>query len=416
MAARMDKNMDNTVPTEGHAPAEPVPRASETVESERAELWEVNEHLLIAGLREHELADQLRRQLAFSRAITESLAEGVYAVDQAGRITFANPAAEHMLGWMEADLLGRDAHAVVLGQRADDRQAPGPDSQRLEMLRAGAVDRNEDAVFTRQDETRFPVAYSAAPIVTDGQVVGAVVTFRDLTEMQRLQRTREDYLALLSHDLRTPLATISGSAQVLQQRLVQRGLEREVTLVRAVVENSARMNSMIQELLDHSRLEAGSAALHLATVDLAALVTRMVDQIGTPADQQRIRVEAGAPLPVEADAVRIERVVANVLTNALKYSAPDSPVVARVSSDGKHAVVAIADQGIGIDPDDLPHLFEKYFRARTAGPVDGIGLGLYSSWLIVDAHGGNIWAESAVGTGSTFRFSLPLSRPRAGRP
>ena len=109
--------------------------------------------------------------------------------------------------------------------------------------------------------------------------------------------------------------------------------------------------------------------MHLATVDLAALVTRMVDQIGTPADRQRIRVEAGAPLPVEADAVRIERVVANVLTNALKYFSPGQPgLMTRVSSDGKHAVVAIADQGIGAyDPDDLPHLFEKYFRARAAG-------------------------------------------------
>ena len=215
MAARMDKNMDNTVPTEGHAPAEPLPRASGAVESERAELWEVNEHLLIAGLREHELADQLRRQLAFSRAITESLAEGVYAVeDRAGRSARLPilPPSICWAGWKLTCSAGTRTRSywgsVLMTAR---RQAPIPNGWKCSApVRSN---RDEDAVFTRQDETRFPVAYSAAPIVTDGQVVGAVVTFRDLTEMQRLQRTREEYLALLSHDLRTPLATISGSAR-----------------------------------------------------------------------------------------------------------------------------------------------------------------------------------------------------------
>jgi PAS domain S-box-containing protein len=367
----------------------------------------INEQLLIAGLREQELAEQLQRQLAFTSAITSSLGEGVYALDRAGRFSLVNPAAERMLGWMEADLLGRDAQEVIHVQSANGARKSAEDSPLLDVMRSGTADRDEDAVFTRRDGTTFPAAYSAAPIITAGQMVGAVVTFRDMTEVRRLQQRQEEYLGLISHDLRAPLTTILGHAQMLLLWLAQQGLEREANSAKAIVESGTRMNTMIQDLVARSRQEAGSAELHLAPIDLVQLGRRIIDQI-VAADRERIELEAVEQIPVVVDPAQIERVMDNLLTNALKFSAPERPVVVRLHSDGNRAMVSIADQGVGINSKDLAHLFEKYYRAPMVGQVDGTGLGLYISRLIIEAHGGHIWAESELGTGSTFRFSLPM--------
>jgi PAS domain S-box-containing protein len=398
-------------PVEAQAMAESALPGGEQVAPADVEPWEVSEQLLIAGLREHTLADHLRRQLAFSSAITSSLAEGVYALDRAGRITFVNPAAAQMLGWREAELIGRDAYVSVPVRGVHGTHAPAGAVPLVEVLRSGATYRNDDAVYTRKDGTSFPVAYSAAPIVIDAQVVGAVVAFRDMTEVQRLQQTQEEYLQLLSHDLRAPLSVILGHGQLLVGRLAREGLARDVMSAEEIVDSGLHMNRMIQDLLDRTLLEAGHSTLRRARVDLLQLVRRSVDENVTPVERARIRVDALAQPVVVADPGLIERVIVNLLTNAIKYSDPASPVVVRVFQAEQDAVIAIADQGVGIDADDFPHLFTKHFRAHTAGTTPGTGLGLYSSRLIVEAHGGRIWAESAAAMGSSFLFSLPLSDP-----
>jgi PAS domain S-box-containing protein len=370
----------------------------------------VNEQLLMASLREQELAEQLQRQLSFINAITNSLGEGVYALDRAGRFTFVNPAAEQLLGWAKAELLGRDAHAVIHMQSANGVHIVPEGVPLQAMMHSGTTYSDDDAVLTRRDGARFPAAYSAAPIVTDGQVVGAVVAFRDMTEVRRLQQSQEEYLTLISHDLRTPLSVIVGYAQLLLQTLTQQGLEREASSAQIVFESGNRMNLMIEDLLKRSRLEAGHDTMHQSPIDLVQLATRIIDQTVMPADRDQIHLEGVAEIPVVVDAAQIERVIINLLTNALKFSAPGSPVVVRLYRDGNRALVSIADQGGGIDPRDLPHVFEKHYRARTRADVEGSGLGLYISRLIVEAHGGRLWAESRVGMGSRFTFTLPMAQ------
>jgi signal transduction histidine kinase len=166
------------------------------------------------------------------------------------------------------------------------------------------------------------------------------------------------------------------------------------------VQSSLQMSQMIADLLERSLLEAGRADLHLGLVNLVEVVMRSIDQTTTPADRARIEVDAGAPLLVVVDAARIVRVLGNLLTNACKYSAADLPVRVQVSCVDQQAVIAVTDQGVGIDDDELPQVFAKHYRARTSGTTAGTGLGLYSSRLIVDAHGGRLWAESTVGVGS----------------
>jgi diguanylate cyclase (GGDEF)-like protein/PAS domain S-box-containing protein len=175
----------------------------------------INEQLLIAGLREQELAEQLQRQLAFTSAITKSLGEGLYALDRAGRFTMVNPAAERMLGWTEKELLGRSVHEVIHDQAAASARSWADDLPPLAVMRSGIASRDENAMATRRDGARFPTAYSAAPIVTDGQVVGAVVAFRDMTQVRQVALTlaqRTTALARSHIELEHVLAEVQALA------------------------------------------------------------------------------------------------------------------------------------------------------------------------------------------------------------
>jgi len=160
-------------------------RNEQTVIDTRA----INEQLLISGLREQKLAEQLQRQLAFTNAITSSLAEGLVALDRAGRFTMVNPAAERMLGWTEGELIGQDVHTIIHGEAATSAHSMADDSLLLAVIRSGTATRDEDAQWMRRDGVMFPTAYSAAPIVADGQAVGAVVAFRDMAEARQVALT-----------------------------------------------------------------------------------------------------------------------------------------------------------------------------------------------------------------------------------
>jgi PAS domain S-box-containing protein len=407
----MELHADEMQPSS--ADEQPLPLATpDAAEQVLHDIQAVNEQLLLAGLREQTLADQLRHQLAFTTAITTSLAEGVYVLDTAGRCTFVNPAAEHMLGWTNDELRGQNISAVFPIQAKPSTSIDAVPTPLLDVLRFGTAQRDEDALFVHRDGSLLPTAYSAAPIITDGRVVGAVITFRDMTDVRRLQRMREEYLALISHDLRAPLTAILGRAQILLRRLMQHGLAREAESAKIVVESSLRMNHMIEEILDRTRTDANTDVQHRVAIDLAALVQQMIDQTVAPDDNARVTLDAVPTLPVVVEVAQIERVIVNLLTNALKFSPHDYPVVVQVFKHAGNAIVTVTDQGIGIAPEDLPHLFEKHYRAQAVGQVAGNGLGLYSSRLIVEAHSGRLWAESTVGVGSTFTIALPLSAER----
>jgi len=381
------------------------------------DLQAVNEQLLLAGLREQRLADQLRHQLAFTAAITSSLGEGVYALDRASRCTFVNPAAEQMLGRVGKQLRGQHVRSMFPAQATLGPASDAIPAALVDVLDHGVTRRDEEAQFVRPDGALFATAYSAAPIRIDGQVVGAVITFRDMTNVRQLQRMREEYLALLSHDLRAPLTTIQGRAELLLRWLAQQGLAREADSAKIVVESSRRMNDLIEELLDRTRADAHTGMQHRAAVDLRAMVERMIEQTVAPAESARVMLDATPAPAVVVEVAQVERVIVNLLSNALKFSPAERPIAVRIFQQAANVVVSVTDQGRGIAPEDLPHLFEKHYRARSVGHIAGNGLGLYGSRLIIEAHSGQIWAESTLGAGSSFMIALPLLiEPAHGSP
>ncbi len=203
-----------------------------------------------------------------------------------------------------------------------------------------------------------------------------------------------------------------GQADLLRQRMQKQGLTQEAQIAAAVVSSAKRMNTMIQELVDSARLEAGQVALNKKRTDMTQLVRDVVDRMANREERARVAVEApAAALLVFVDAERIERVITNLLSNALKYSPSDSPAVLHLAPQGDKLVLSVTDRGVGIQAEDIPHLFQRFYRAKTAQRHEGLGLGLYISRLIAEAHGGRVWVESEVNKGSTFHLALPIVKP-----
>lgn len=256
------------------------------------------------------------------------------------------------------------------------------------------------------------VLYACAEPLRDaeGKVTGAVVTFHPVEARTHEDSFRDQYLALVSHDLRHPLNNIFLRAQMLQRGLRESGDEEWARFAADICANVTRMDGMIRELIDVYRAESGSLHLQLEAVDVVSLMQDCVRAYLPPEAEARTRVRGAGRIWARVDRRRIERVGANLLTNAAKYSGGLGAidVVVGESSAGE-VVITVTDRGAGIDADELPHLFEKFFRSRSAPTrAPGFGLGLYVSRLIVEAHGGRIWADCRRGE-TTFSFSLPAA-------
>ncbi|HSQ67809.1 MAG TPA: HAMP domain-containing sensor histidine kinase [Polyangiaceae bacterium] len=247
----------------------------------------------------------------------------------------------------------------------------------------------------------------------DGRLVRMEVAI-DITDRKAADQFRDQYVGLISHDLRNPLNAVMIQAQVARRSLLAKGLTAESEAMDQVIASAKRMDVLIGDLLETTRLESGRLELRKLSVDLREWVARGVELVPM-AKRDRIEVRSDSePVMVSADAGRLDRVLENLLSNALKYSGEKAVTVAVRRHEGE-AVVSVSDKGVGIAAADLPKLFERFYRAGTAGKVQGLGLGLYNARLIVEAHGGRIWADSEIGRGSEFHFALPLAAGRAVR-
>lgn len=268
-----------------------------------------------------------------------------------------------------------------------------------------------ELVLTRPDGARIPVQVRGAPLLgSNGEVVGGIVAFEDISAEKDLERLRTEWNAIVAHDLRNPLNVI-----VLHARLLARAVQGNAELHESVEEiqsAASRMNRMIQDLLDLSRLEARKLPLLRGPARIEVMVHKAVARAGLLAPDRAFAVRASGEAPeVLADPDRIAQVLDNLLSNAVKYGAPGSPVTLTVEHRAGAVAVAVTNEGHGLDLENVPRLFERFQRApdgRLAG-VRGIGLGLYIARELVEAHGGQITVESSVEGATTFRFTLPVA-------
>jgi PAS domain S-box-containing protein len=234
----------------------------------------------------------------------------------------------------------------------------------------------------------------------------------DISERKALELMQRDFIANVSHELRNPLSTIKGYAQLVRRR----GLYDD-RAIEAILSQTDQLGRLVEDLLEASQLEAGRLELMPKRVDLVTRVLADAEQAQATTQAHRVRVAApDRPLEGWWDPDRLGQVLQNLLSNAIKYSPAGGDILVRVESAGPEALVSVRDNGIGLAPEVLPNLFGRFFRAGiSSGTVQGLGLGLYISKELVEAHGGRIWAESAgPGRGSTFWFALPLNASSEG--
>jgi PAS domain S-box-containing protein len=362
--------------------------------------------------RDRLFAEAQRRAAELDAAI-DSIPEGAVIYGPEGEILRMNSAAGRWLAFSahQADRPVAEKASEARWETAEGKLLPADETPALRALRGETV---RGAVLRCPDCDGRPAWFScsAAPIrAPDGTLLGAIALFDDITALHDLEEQREDFLRIVSHDLRSPLVSIGGFAQRLRRQFEEAGVgESEQKCLKFIVEGANQMGSIIQDLVDSTRLESGQVTLERVPVALGGFVADLFERSGEALGVGRIRLEVPPGLPpVAADPHHLERVLTNLVTNALKYSPPKTSVVLAAERLGDEVTVSVIDCGPGIGSEDLPRLFEKFYRAEGARKAEGLGLGLYITKMLVEAQGGRIWAESRPGEGSTFRFTLPVA-------
>jgi PAS domain S-box-containing protein len=360
---------------------------------------------------------RIEQLAAEQAAILSQAADGIMMSDPTGRITFVNEAA-HQIHGAPAYPEGRTyAERYTLVGESGVPLNPGT-SPLLRAAVHGEPAVNLEWIIRRTDGRDVIAQGNATPVIAeDGSRLGAVLTVRDITAQRRFEAEKDDFLSAAAHDLRTPLTTIKGHAQILQKRLqrgdgvdvenLQRGLHR-------IDSSATRMISLVNDLLDVANIQLGQGALlNRHNVDLVSLARQIVAEQRAVTEAHRIRVHASTPEVIGFwEAGRLERVLANLLSNAIKYSPEGGDIDLSVSSDDSDAVLSVQDQGVGIPAADLPYIFDRFRRGENvSGRISGTGIGLAAVRRIVEQHGGTVSVESEEGRGSVFTVRLPLQSP-----
>ena len=372
----------------------------------------------LANARLHRAAEDERQRL---ETVIAHLPAGVMFVEPtAGRVTIANAEVERLLGGpVNGSALPADEHAS--GIRRPDGSAFPPGALPSSRALRGEVVLAEEVLIEAADRPSRFALVNAAP-VRDARrhTAGAVVTIQDISRVKELERMREEFISIVAHDLRTPVGVIQNYAHVLDQHARRRhdaspgaGTETdgvELKAIDGIAVSARRLATMVADLLDASRVETHRLALARETLDVSHLLAGLVDRMRPLLGGRRVVLDIqGAPPAVDADPGRIEQVVANLLTNAAKFSPDGADVTVTVKGAESEVVVAVADRGPGIPAAERAAIFDRFYRApATTGGRDGLGLGLYIARGLVEAHGGRMWADSRPGGGTRVCFALPV--------
>lgn len=344
-----------------------------------------------------ERLDQALAERARLTMLLEQLSDAVILVNESGQVTFLNPAAERLFQIPSQKALGRSTDEVLRHHRL------------IETWKLSQGQRTMQSAFVEWPLRRL---FLQCIVVPDQHTPGgSLILVQDLTRLRHLETVRRDFVANFSHEMRTPLATLRALAETLRE-----GALEDASVARRFLEQIERevdaLTRLAEGMLELSQLEAGVIPLQIQPVEVCPLLQQAVERMRPLAEQAGITmiVECPADLPpVLADQVRLEQVLINLLHNAIKFSPPDKKVwLSATYEDGaEHVHFLVRDEGVGIAPDDLPRIFERFYKA---GPARGHGLGLAIARHIIEAHQGRIWVESTPGKGSDFHFTLPTGR------
>ena len=335
--------------------------------------------------------DAERARLA---AVLDRMTDGVLITDAAGRVQFANPAAESLFGVDHA--IGHTLVEVVRQHKLVETWQRGRETGQ-----------------PQEESVELPTGHQFLQLVVlpDQQTGGSLLLVQNLTRVRRLETVRRDFISNVSHELRTPLASLKALTETLRDGALDDPKAAHRFLGRMETEVDA-LTQMAQELLDLTRIESGQVPLELKAVPAAGLLSLAADRMRAQAERAGLVIRLGTPQDITevwADPSRLEQVLVNLIHNAVKFTRPGGEVVLLAQIEGEVVRFAVKDTGVGIPADDLERIFERFYKADRARSGGGTGLGLSISRHIIEAHGGRIWVESEEGRGSTFYFTIPVA-------
>jgi two-component system CheB/CheR fusion protein len=355
------------------------------------------------------------------RLLLDSTAEAIYGIDLSGVCIFCNTSCAQLLGYdSPAALVGKQLHPLIHHTKSDGTPYAPEQSPIFDAMRHREGVHIDGELLWRADGTSFPAEYWSHPILRNGEVIGAVVTFLDVTarkeaerELHEASQRREQFLAMLSHELRNPLAAILAATRILELETEHDSRAGEVT---RVVERQARhMARLLDDLLDVSRIIHGRIALRNEVIDLRETTRSAIEALTPFLAERDTRLIVDIPeemIPVVGDPARLQQIQANLLSNASKYSPRGSDVRLEIRREDSHAIISVSDKGRGIAPETLPRMFELFVQGEQS--IDrsegGLGIGLTLLKTLVELHNGAVEAQSdGPGHGSVFTVRLPLA-------
>lgn len=361
------------------------------------------------AVRNAQLYSQVSQEKARMDALLDSVADGMMILRYDHLIERVNPAFARLIGMPVEEIRGRMHEEIV---RLRNMQ----DGRTLEQAEAGGWPLTPNATLyvegdlQRPNGMALPVGITYAPLLSpEGNLVNIIASVRDITHFREAEELKSVFISVVSHELKTPVALIKGYVGTLRRKDVIWDREVVDDSLAVIEEEADRLTELIDNLLDASRLQAGALSIHLSDVSVKSIAERMAERFRTQSEQHEIIVDFPENFPIIlGDEDRLSQVISNLLSNALKYSPEGGEVHITGRALPEQVVICVTDEGPGIAANDLPHVFDRFYRATEASrKTKGAGLGLFLARAVVEAHGGRIWVDPKPGAGARLCFSLP---------
>jgi PAS domain S-box-containing protein len=379
------------------------------------------------------LAEQLSQVANKSEIVINAIAEGVVAIDARGVIQLVNPAAQELLGWIKHDAIGLDYRSVIKLSDQNGKEVIPETSPIYQVLTSNKPLVNNDLALTTSSGKKIFISLVVSPVGNDDGATGAIAVFRDITREKEEERQKAEFISTASHEMRTPVAAIEGYLGLALNPNTAAIDDKARAYLMKAHEATQHLGTLFQDLLTVSRAEDNRLIPKPTVVDAVSFVRSITESLTQKAQAKGLFLhfkpggiisntdEEGGNRKISpayysyVDQNHLREIINNLVDNAIKYTRQGN-VAIDIRGDDNNLTISIADTGIGIPPEDVPHLFQKFYRIDNSDTreIGGTGLGLYICRRLAEANNGHIWVESAYGKGSTFYVQIPrISHERA---
>ena len=354
-----------------------------------------------------------------SDVVINAIDDGVLAISKDGNIELINPSAQQIIGWDQGDALGLNWKSVLKLVTSDGKDVEDLENPIAQSLSKNQPTHNDKLFLLTSSEKRILVSIVSSPVGTEGE--GVIVVFRDITKEKAEEREQAEFISTASHEMRTPVASIEGYLGLALNPATAHIDEKARDFITKAHESAQHLGRLFQDLLDISKVEDGRMKNNPKIINVNEFLKNIFDGLATKADEKQLNyifmpdiIDEGKEKSLQPifyaniDPDHFREVVSNLIENAIKYT-PSGEVVVNVTGDDKQISVSVKDSGIGIPAEDIPHLFQKFYRVDNSDTreIGGTGLGLYLSRRLAEAMSGNLRVESKYKEGSTFYLEIP---------